>query len=227
MASIKYSALVTGMSGKLNGSVMARNKGGSYVRNKTTPSNPRTTYQQQRRAIFGSVSSAWRSLNGTVVTSWNLMASEYPYTDYWGDQRFLSGHGLHQKLQTNLSTAGLPLLTAPIPPIAVTEVSSMSFNFDAATDTLTVTPTVIAGGSPFSYLVFATGNVPAGKTFVKNDYRLISVRPGTETTLDISGDWELRFGSFAGVERIGIRVVCIMRDTGQNSVGFAEFAISD
>ena len=224
MASIKYSALVTGMSGKLNGSVMARNKGGSYVRNKTTPTNPRSTYQQMRRAVFGSVSSAWRGLSQIAIDSWNHIAADYPYTDYWGDQRYLSGHGLHQKLQTNLSTAGYPLLSLPILPVAVTEVTSMAINYDTPSGTLEVTPTVIAGGSPFSYLVFATPSIPDGRSFVKNDYRLITVAAGTETTIDLSSDWVERFGGMATANKIYIRVVCIMRDTGQNSVGFASVA---
>ena len=54
---IKYSALVMGVSGKLNGSVGATNKGGAYLRNKGVVSNPNTPAQAAVRSRFGSLSS--------------------------------------------------------------------------------------------------------------------------------------------------------------------------
>ena len=42
MAKIKFGMMMTDASGKLGGQVFSKNRGGSYVRTKVTPTNPQT-----------------------------------------------------------------------------------------------------------------------------------------------------------------------------------------
>lgn len=226
MARIKYSALVTGMSGKLNGSVMARNKGGAYVRNKTTPTNPRTTYQQLARSTFGLVSSSWRGLSQSVVKAWNDLAGKVPYTDYWGDQRFLSGFALHQKFNTNLATARVPTFSNPPELLQVSEIGELAAELDGTAETLKFQPTIFPEDANTRILVFATPNIPTGRTFVKNDFRLIGAIAPTGSSIDLTNAYVARFGTLRSVNRIFLRAVVIMTDSGQNSVGFTQEVLS-
>ena len=62
MAKIKFGMMMTDASGKLGGQVFSKNRGGSYVRTKVTPTNPQSTAQMSIRGIFASISSRWSSL---------------------------------------------------------------------------------------------------------------------------------------------------------------------
>lgn len=113
---IQYSALVNSTSGKLNGSVASHNKGGSYLRNKGIVSNPRTPLQTLQRSRMGSIASTWRTLSPTEQAAWNAAAPDFPYTDPFGQIKYLSGFGLFQRLNLNLNavlSTSAVLLTVP------------------------------------------------------------------------------------------------------------------
>lgn len=64
---IKYGAGIVDGSGKLNGWVASKNRGGSYMRTKVTPLNPSTSAQQNARGILGSLSTQWSQDRKSVV----------------------------------------------------------------------------------------------------------------------------------------------------------------
>lgn len=49
------------ISGSIAGHTFARNKSGDYVRNRTKPVNPRTSFQQVMRAIVAALAQYWRT----------------------------------------------------------------------------------------------------------------------------------------------------------------------
>ena len=52
MAKIKFGMMMTDASGKLGGQVFSKNRGGSYVRTKSTPVNRQSSAQMNVRGIF-------------------------------------------------------------------------------------------------------------------------------------------------------------------------------
>lgn len=123
MARIKFSSIgITNIVGKAGGSVYSTNKGGAYFKNFVKPSNPKTAAQQNVRAVFGAIAAAWRTLTDAQRKGWQEASTNFPYIDVFGDNKNLSGAGLHQKLNGNLSAANL-LLIADAP--AVNGVSSI------------------------------------------------------------------------------------------------------
>lgn len=60
------------LSGKLAGTVYARNKAGYYVRNWTKPLDPRTTAQIDNRTQFSNAASAWHSMSEAEKAAWNV-----------------------------------------------------------------------------------------------------------------------------------------------------------
>lgn len=113
MAKIKFSALVSEMSGKLNGSVIARGKNYTTVRNRVIPVNPNTALQSQIRQLFATISKNWSTLTETERSSWNSVVSQWIGTGIFADVKTLSGKALYQKLNNNLIMNGFLGISTP------------------------------------------------------------------------------------------------------------------
>lgn len=222
MARIKYSALVSDMRNKLNGSVMSKNRAGSYVRNKTTPVNPQTQYQQDVRQRLGALSSQWGALTESQRGSWTAATPNFPYTDIFGDKKELDGKSLFIKLNSNLQAVGSPqILVAPqsvgvpvftavslVTAVTVGELSELQLTVSAAT--------VPAG---FAMAVYATPPVKSGVSFVKNKFRFIGTAIATASVADILDQYTARLGHAASNgQSVHIRVALISTTTGQAGV---------
>ena len=221
MAKIKYSALVSDMRNKLNGSVMSKNRYGSYVRNKVTPVNPQTSYQQAVRQRLGSLSSAWRNLSQAQRVAWAETSKNAPFTDIFGDSKVLDGKSFFVKLNSNLLGIGLP--EQPNAPV-LSEIPSIAFTAASASAdgsvVIGVDPTTIPAG--FALKVYATPVLPAQINFVKNRFREL---PGTATVTDgdaiLTAMYAARFAAPVDADegkRIHLRAVLISTTTGQQGV---------
>lgn len=220
-ALIKYSALVSGMSGKLNGSVAARNKGGNYIRNKTTPVNPQSTFQQQARAMFGGVSSLFRSLTADKVNSWNAAAANFPYTNIFGDTSFLNGLQLFTKLNTNLSVVDTATLTTPPSPEGAGSLVLDSARLAIAAEELTILFSSTPPESAVLFVLEATAPVSGNSRFYKNRFRTIAF--GSAASLGdvnvIFENYRTRFGVPPVGANVAFRLSQVNENTGERSVG--------
>lgn len=223
MAKIKYSALVSDMRNKLNGSVLSKNRYGSYVRNKTTPVNPQSSYQQQARSILATLSSGWRGITEAARASWNALAKELPFTDIFGDIKYLTGSALYVKLNTNLINAGQASSpTAPAPvglPEVLLEEGTATITAGAITE-LSVDFNVASMPADHVVAIYATPVIGAGQEFIKN--RLRFVGPLTTITAN-SGNilalYTARFGTVMPVgSKIFVRAAVVNTVTGQMGI---------
>jgi hypothetical protein len=140
------SALMTAGSGKLRGIVASHNKGGSYLRGLTIPTNPRSSFQTTVRNNLSVLQTRFL----TTVTSvqraaWAVYAENTPVTDALGDSIKLSANQWYValnslRLQAGVATIdagpttfGLATMTAPVATIvaAGTTVSLAFTNTDA------------------------------------------------------------------------------------------------
>lgn len=207
------------MRNKLNGSVASKNRYGSYLRNKVTPVNPQTSYQQAARQQLGALSSQYRGLTQSQRLSWINGAPNFPFTDIFGDVRYLSGQTLYVKLNTNLINAGqAAITTAPlpvgVPELAITGVAAAVTAGELTTLELGVSETTVPAG--FAMAVYATPPTPASIQFVKNRYRFIGTATATLGSADILAAYIARFGAGAELgEQIHVRVALISTSTGQ------------
>lgn len=225
MARIKYSALVSDMRNSLNGSTLSKNRAGNYIRNKVTPVNPRTAHQQANRALFGALSSQWKSLSPAQRASWAAATKNFPYTDIFGDQKELDGKSLFIKFNANLQNAGQPIIqSAPvgvgIPEYAVTSAEAV---YDAGVPEgvlqLTFSESAIPAG--FTALVYATPPTPAQIGFVKNRYRLIGAVTPASASVNVSSLYKARFKDLTAGDLdkvVHFRVAIVSNTTGQMGV---------
>lgn len=215
MAKIKFSALVSDLRGKLNGSVFSKNRSGNYIRNKVTPVNPQTAAQSRVRSMFGKISQAWRSLSDAQRASWNNSVQKFAETDIFGDMRNPSGKALFQKLNQNLLLVGQSMLNSCPSPADVGSFSIESVVFNEEQGGLTLT--TVSDGSLLTYTVEATPPLSSGQTFAKNSFRRIGVYSSTgDTPIQLLEDYEAKFGTLSGNPNVQVQVF-VTNGSGQVS----------
>ena len=208
MAKIKFGMMMTDASGKLGGQVFSKNRGGTYVRTKVTPSNPQTTAQMTVRGIFASISSAWSSLTESDRLSFNNLVDAYATTDIFGDLRNPSGKALFQRLNQNLEISGQAQITTCVPPEAVPFANIVSAIGDVPSTKFDVMTNGNTEGAKL--VIWGTPSLSQGTTFVKNKLRQILVVDGGEAqTKDIWSAYVAKFGTPTEGANIyiGVRVI--------------------
>lgn len=220
MALIKLTAIVDNISGKLNGTVFAKNKGGHYMRSKSMPSNPKTSFQNAVRARFGAIAQLWGTLRESQRNAWNAMASEFPYTNRLGDTKILSGFALHQKLNTNLAVIGQSFVADPPEPVSPPAVVSIVAAASAAEGEMNVSGTLAEGvaSTRYSAVIMATPPLRDGVSNFQNQLREIAIVEDITVANAIGDQYAARFGALSKDQKIGISIHTIANGSGVASV---------
>lgn len=228
MALIKLTAIVDNISGKLNGTVFSKNKGGHYMRSKSKPANPKTSFQNAVRARFGAIAMLWGSLTQAQRNAWNAMASEFPYTNRLGDTKTLSGFALHQKLNTNLAIIGQSFVSNPPEPISPPAIVSLVTSVSVAEGEFSITAELAQGVTavPYTAVVMATPPLRSGVENFQNQLREIAVVKNINSGVDVMAEYEARFGFLDRDKKIGISVYTIADGSGVASVAVSDTVIT-
>lgn len=105
------------MSGSIGGNTWSRNRGGQYVRQRTTPVNPSTARQQFVRANLASIAQAWQALSAVEQESWVEYATTHPITNSLGESIQLTGEMWWCRATAVLYNMALPQVDfAPVLP---------------------------------------------------------------------------------------------------------------
>lgn len=219
MAKILYSALVSDMRNKLNGSVMSKNRYGSYVRNKVTPTNPATTAQVQARNRLATFSQAWRGITQSQRNGWINGASAFPIIDIFGQSKILAGNALFTQLNVNLAITGTAQIDDLPTPVSIPALTTLSATSAAGTPSLSIVfaPTPVA--ADFALVIEATPPTSPSIKFVKNKYRIIAVRAAASTSpFNALSAYAAVFGNPVEAQVISIRVRLISTITGQSGI---------
>ena len=216
MAKIKWGMIVTDGSGKLGGHVFSKNRGGSYIRTKVTPTNPQTTHQTHVRSIFATLSSKWSALTNAQRKSFRDKVSQFSRTNVFGDLKNPSGKALHQRLNQNLVLTGQPQKDVCPDPTDVPYAGLTSADGSEAGGTMTVTTTEDTTGS--KVMIFATPSLSAGTNFVKNKLRMLgTIDGGAGATTSVQALYDARFTAplqnsnvFVGVKIINANIQMLL-----------------
>lgn len=221
MALIKLTAFLDNISGKVNGSVFSKNKGGNYVRSKSNPSNPQTIAQMLNRSIFGAISSAWRGLTDGQRKAWDTGAGNYPYQNRLGDTKILSGFALHQKLNRNLQLINQAMVVTPPNPTETPSPTALQVTNEAP-GTLDVVGSIAISASGVSLLVYATPAISNGVANFDSSLRLIGVLRDVELNAgeDMAAEYAAVFGAYGIGDTLGFKVVPINMTTGADGSPF-------
>jgi len=103
------SGLVTQGSGSLGGMTMSHNRGGYYLRARTVPTDPASSYQTILRSYMSQLANLWvNELTPAMRAAWDLYAKNVTVLNALGDAISLSG--INHYIRSNLPRlqAGLP-----------------------------------------------------------------------------------------------------------------------
>lgn len=127
---IKWSGIgIVDGRGKINGSVVSRNRGGAYARVKVTPSNPRTSAQMFVRSNLAYLAQKWKTLTQSERDAWSSAVSNYTRTDIFGDIKTPTGYNLFMRINTALRDASTQLFfNVPAPTVDVAGIDSLSLS---------------------------------------------------------------------------------------------------
>lgn len=126
MPKIQWSALVSAMSGKYQGSVFSTNRSGSYMRNNSSKVVPKTIANGQRKAKFSTIAQYWRKLSDAEHIAWNSAVSSFTGTGVFGETTTPSGYQLfcsinNRRLERNQSVLLVPPVPRSLPDTGVLE----------------------------------------------------------------------------------------------------------
>lgn len=140
MALVRAGGGVSEISGSIGGTTFARNRGGAYARNRTTPLNPKSAAQTIVRAGFASLATRWATvLTGSQRDAWSEWAANVPVPNRLGEDRFLTGLQTYIKSNALLQLIGATL--ADNAPVSFTAGPTLEpvYAIDEAAQTYTVT----------------------------------------------------------------------------------------
>ena len=155
-ALIRFGPVVSSVRGSSGGTVFSANGLGAYIRNRTTPINPRTTRQENHRAVLATLNYDWaNTLTNDERGSWETYAAGTPILNRLGDQQHLKGIG--QFIRTNLCyvSAGGALLTQAPPITGVIGIPTVTITGTVATGirVTAVTDPVPSGGALLAFFI--------------------------------------------------------------------------
>ena len=201
--------------GKVNGLKFSSGPGGSYVSVLKIPTNPNTTAQSNVRADFTNVAQAWRDLTEAQRASWNESAGSFTHINVFGDNRALSGFGVHQQLNLNILAVNGVVIDAPPLAGAVFNFSSASLAADFTLQTMTLTYAPVIPATE-SVILKATAPQSAGKNFVKSELRQIDVILAADVSpFSIETEYIAKFGAVGAVgSKVFVEMKSVVTLTG-------------
>lgn len=205
------SPIVTEASGTLGNTVAAKGRNGLYMRNKVSPSNPKTIAQSKVRAAFTGASQAWRSLTDAQRTGWHALGKQMTTTDALGQSSPLTGSQIHQALNGVLATLSVsPIADAPSQPEASAALPAITLEAahqGTADGAFRLFVRSAAYGGKVQ--VYATPPVSAGRaSFGGSAYRLIDVVDGLVSGgTNLTDAYIAKYGTPALGVKIAVKVV--------------------
>lgn len=92
MALVKFGAGIVQMSGSIAGVTHARNRFGNYVRPRTKPVNPNSSYQSVIRTALSYLAIYWsETLSASNRTGWNTYAAAVAMKNRLGETTYMTG----------------------------------------------------------------------------------------------------------------------------------------
>jgi hypothetical protein len=227
MTKVKFSALISEMRGKLNGSVFTKNRYGNALRTKVTPVNRRTSYQQAIKQRFTFFSQKWRTLTPEQVNAWNAATEDFKSSNVFGDSIRPTGSNLYCALNANLALIGGTGLTNPPQQKNIEGIKtfSLSVNSQPGSEKFSISYDPATTTADVDHLILATRCYSPGKSYVQGEYRVIGIiTGGSNSPYDALHEWQNKFGVLVADQNVSVKLVPVHRVTGCKSKAGNELA---
>lgn len=174
MAKFLFGALWVAGRGRLGNEVASKNNSGTYLRQYVIPLDPNTTFQQDVRQLFSTITKVWSTLSNSERLTWAHAIDMWQYKNVFGERKKLTGQLLFNKLNLQAQSALFPSLIVAPNKMVMPRILLQSAIF-------TFPPRRIALNLNFSdpnvkVMIFATPALPQAAYSWKKTLRLIGVR---------------------------------------------------
>lgn len=197
MAKIMFGAIATDARGKVAGIVYSKNAAGAYLRQKVSPTQSLTARRGLVRSRMTNLSKYWsNTLTQAQVTSWNNFAKNNPVTDVFGRTMTLSGIQTFSKLNAQILNVSGTQIDDPPASLTIEGITSITVTAAAGTPALSIAfgPSPLAANIKLN--VFATQQLPVGRTFTKTFMRWIFASAAAATTpANVLSAYTAKFGT--------------------------------
>ena len=229
MAKIKWSGIgIVDGRGKINGTVLSKNRGGAYARVKVTPSNPRSVAQQFVRSNLAFLAQKWKTLTQEQRDTWSANVSNYTRTDIFGDIKTPTGYNLFMRINTALRDASTELFFN-IPAPAVDVVAPDSTSLASTISSLTLTSVFPDDAEMNGYLLIdASPQLSAGVNSPGSRFKRIASLEVLDfsdlNTTNLLTSYSAVYGALVKDQKVFVRVT-VMMSNGQRGVPIVLSAI--
>jgi len=186
--------------GSVGGVVTQGGRFGPIQRERVTPVNPQTLFQQNQRAILAAVASEWRGLDPGQRAAWKALAAQMPGN--------ITGFQAYVKINATRVTCGQAKLEdAPVIPAFGIMTCSGLTSAGGVVTLNDVADTV----APDKFMIEATPQSSQGIENRNAGFRLITVVAGAAgpADIDISAAYAARFGDLVADEEIAVRISAV------------------
>jgi len=206
MAKAKFSALISELRGKLNGSKFSRAIGGATLLNKVTPINRRTNIQIAKRAEITVLSQAWKSLTDSQRNGWEALAKETPLKNIFGDTYFMSGFDCFVCVNVNNKQIGGATMYVNAPYIVYPVVADIANMVADSTPTPLLTFDKPLVGTGDILVLFATPQISPGKSNLNGLYKPLKTftAGAAAPATDVITEYTAKYGSLRAGAKISI-----------------------
>lgn len=169
------------MRGKVGGVVWSRNKGGPYLRLRSTPTNPNSSRQQSARNYVGACAAAWSDLlTEAEREQWREWAETNSWKNSLGIDIFLTALDWYTMVNSRLLDAGATMIVAPGDLSAPAPLTTMTITIPTVTTiAVAFTPVLPTGCRLFAW---GSGPLPIGQNPNFKQARLIGYSAANATT---------------------------------------------
>jgi len=221
MGLIKYSGLLTGIWGKLNGSVFTKNRAGAIIKNKQTPINQQSGSQSHHRASISFLSRKWKMLSEAERKSWNDLAATITLHNYWGDSYKASGFNLFCRLNQNLHLINEDyIFTAPQPVDVPTLQNVISGDLIEHEPFMYMSFIGQTSAANVIHIVYASPGISQGKYYNKMNFKIIGLIPNsTINSYNVYNGFLALFSAPRAGQKIFFKLRAIELNTGLDALG--------
>lgn len=213
------------LSGSEGSNTASHNRYGSYFRNRTIPTNPRTPSQTLVRDALTSFSQNWKTLNAGEQSAWQQIADLVPIQNRQGQTITLSGQAFYVRFNLMRRSVGLARLDAApagleVPP----SFSALVADANGTLSEMNFIVTIVDGTASNFVTLWATPPLSPGRNFIKpSDYRLIGPVAGdTASPHNAATAYEVVFGT-AWRAQLGMKIS--LKVFGVSDAGFQGEAV--
>jgi len=202
MGLVKFGGGVAGISGKVGGTVYARNGAGAIARNWVKPTNPASPSQTGARTRFGNQSNGWSELSGAERDAWNADVLGLSRLNRLGESYQPKGRQIFMEANNNLALIEQALLTDPPVDFIPPSIGAVKALGTVVAGVLTTLDGIDFGAVVGMYTVVeASPQMPNSKVNQTLNFRYIGVTTN-DGTPDLLAMWTAVYGSSAVVGNV-------------------------